>query len=140
MNTFMPYPVFVMSVDCLDIKRLGKERVEAKQIYDILTGKSNGSAWKNHPAVLMWKGYEEALSLYYNICLEFWAKRGYKNIKLKPIEISNFDAIKMPPWMGNNRFHRSHKSNLLRKNPDHYKQFKVPNNLPYVWPTKDGLM
>ncbi len=115
----MPYPSFVMSIDCLDVKRIGKQRVEAKQIYDILTGKSNIKAWRNHPAVQMWAGYEDALSLYYNICLEFWAKKGYKNIKLQPIKI-NTDNIKMPPWMGNNRFHNSHKSNLLRKNPNHF--------------------
>lgn len=130
-----------MSVDSLDRQRLGKQRVEAKQIYDVLTNRISTNAWKHHPAVLMWKGYEDALALYYNICLEFWAKRGYRNIKLKPIEISNLKDIKMPSWIGNDKFHMSHQSNLLKKKRDHYKQFfDVPDNLPYVWPTKEGLM
>jgi uncharacterized protein (DUF2132 family) len=39
MQTFMPYPSFRKSLDCLDNKRLGKQRVEAKQIYNIVKDK-----------------------------------------------------------------------------------------------------
>jgi hypothetical protein len=47
-------------------------------------------------------------------------------------------TITLPKWLGNESFHLSHQSNLLRKNPDHYSQFfmGIPNDLPYVWPTK----
>jgi hypothetical protein len=46
-----------------------------------------------------------------------------------------------PPWLGNEDFHRSHRSNLLRKYPEHYRQFwpDEPDNLPYFWPTKEGF-
>ena len=59
MQTFLPYPDFQKTAQCLDNKRLGKQRVEARQIISTLEGKSNG--WRNHPAVKMWKGYEDCL-------------------------------------------------------------------------------
>lgn len=43
----------------------------------------------------------------------------------------------MPPWLGNDDFHRSHQSNLIRKDTDFY-QHKFPNvngDLPYIWPS-----
>ena len=36
MNTFLPYSDFIRSAKCLDYKRLGKQRVEAWQIYQTL--------------------------------------------------------------------------------------------------------
>jgi hypothetical protein len=41
-----------------------------------------------------------------------------------------------PPWLGDEAFHASHRSNLLRKNPEWYGQFgwTEPDDLPYVWP------
>ena len=64
MQTFLPYADFKDSAKCLDFRRLGKQRVEAKQILDIITGVNPTSRWRNHPAVKMWQGYEKALLLY----------------------------------------------------------------------------
>ena len=36
MQTFLPYPDFVKSALVLDYRRLGKQRVEARQILDII--------------------------------------------------------------------------------------------------------
>jgi len=55
MQTFLPYVNFAESAKCLDYRRLGKQRVEAKQILDVLNGKT--TAWQNHPCVKAWKGY-----------------------------------------------------------------------------------
>ena len=33
--------------------------------------------WANHPAVLMWKGYEEALGRYGFVCCEVWTEHGF---------------------------------------------------------------
>jgi len=139
MQTFLPYPDIKQSLKCLDDKRLGKQRVEAKQILDILQGQSNSNAWKNHPAVLMWKGHVPFLMFYYNTTLYEWERRGYKNAKLDYIRIPTY-LIVTPRWYGDDQFHASHRSNLLRKNPDHYSQFRwtEPNDIPYFWPTKEG--
>ena len=64
MQTFLPYADFVKTAKCLDYRRLGKQRVEAFQILNILEGKTTKAGWKHHPAVLMWKGYENALKKY----------------------------------------------------------------------------
>ena len=133
MQTFLPYPDFRESLQCLDYRRCGKQRVEAYQIIGTL---KNGSRWQNHPAVLMWKDNIEALMLYYNISLEVWREKGFRNIKLEPFPCS--PTPKMPVWLGLNAFHASHRSNLLRKLPEHYGRFgwKEGPELEYYWPSK----
>jgi hypothetical protein len=140
MQTFLPYPDFAQSAACLDNKRLGKQRVECLQILNTLIGRSKG--WINHPAVLMWKGYEGELKEYaVTVCYE-WIKRGFKDTCISKIE-NNFSFRKLikPPWLGNEAFHASHRSNLLRKDPVWYGKFgwKESNDLPYIWPTKEGI-
>jgi hypothetical protein len=66
MQTFLPYANVKKSVKCLDSKRLGKQRVEAFQILNILLNRTKTSGWRNHPAVKMWKGHENALKVYFN--------------------------------------------------------------------------
>ena len=133
MQTFLAYPDFHRALSCLDNKRLGKQRLETDTILKTLLDQSEG--WKNHPAVKMWRGYENALIEYFNINLEIWMKRDFKNsYEYKEfIEEKTFDD---PPWLGNEEFHASHRSNLLRKNFDHYSQFgwTESNDLPYIWP------
>ena len=134
MQTFLPYPDFKRSIECLDNKRLGKQRVEAYQILNILLDRTDKKGWRHHPVVKMWTGYEEALQIYYNICLHEWIRRGFvNNMKFEPI--AQFPIV-WPYWLGNRRFHMSHRSNLLRKDPKFYGQYNWtdPDNLPYVWP------
>jgi hypothetical protein len=142
MQTFLPYSNFSKSAKCLDNKRLGKQRVECLQILKALNNIYYG--WQNHPAVKMWRGYDNALVLYgLSICKE-WKKRGFKDTCYDKIYsfyvYSNYLRNRKlninPPFIGRRDFHRSHKSKLLSKNPNHYSQFnwKVPNNLEYVWP------
>ena len=133
MQTFLPYSDFYKSIKCLDYKRLGKQRVEAKQILNALRGKSKG--WVNHPATKMWKGYEDALSFYHNLCILEWTNRGFNNTM--ELEIVG-EEMNLPIWLGNEDFHNSHKSNLLRKDPIFYGKFgwNVPHDLPYIWPVK----
>lgn len=132
MQTFLPYPSFIKSAQCLDYKRLGKQRVEARQIYDTIT--QNKSAWKNHPCTRMWKEYTNALALYHNIIIQEWMDRGYKN-NMTLLEITD-NKIEMPIWLGLKGFHESHRSNLLRKDYDFYGKYgwTEPTNLPYYWP------
>ena len=132
MQTFLPYADFKKSAKCLDYKRLGKQRVEAMQIYKIVSGKRTTGGWINHPAVNMWRGFSNLLAYYYNDILDEWIKRGYKNTMEY---IACPPSITEPLWLGNKDFHDSHKSNLLRKDPVFYAQYMwdVPNNLDYIW-------
>jgi hypothetical protein len=134
MQTFLPYSSFPDVARILDSKRLGKQRVEGLQILHIITQRDYVGGWKNHPAVLMWRRYESALKLYVNTMIEEWKRRGYRNT-MQCYDLDGVEII-MPWWMGDSRLHDSHKSNLLRKYPEYYRQFEwdVPDNLPYFWP------
>lgn len=139
MQTFLPYPDFIQSAQCLDNRRLGKQRVEAKQIYLALTDPSYG--WQNHPAVKMWRGSHGYLAKYGDIICTEWRQRGFKdsllpwfNQRWQP----TWAELAKPTWLGNEAFHASHRSNLLRKDPVHYGQFgwTESSTLPYIWPVQ----
>lgn len=149
MQTFLPVASFVRSMEYLDQKRLGKQRVEAAQILEILLKRPilpksllsivpfdpSHTAWGRHPAVLMWIGHEQWLLSYLDICIGEWRSRGYHNT----IVVPEYDQSSQDPpkWLGHELFHRSHRSNLVRKDPSHYRQFwpEEDSNLPYWWPT-----
>jgi hypothetical protein len=139
MQTFLPYPDFARSARALDMKRLGKQRVEARQILDVIRKRKDNPkvAWGNHPAVLMWIGYENALILYGNAAILEWIRRGYRN----NMPLLSVPSIELPPWLGDPAFHASHRSNLLRKDPEHYSEFSWDEspNLPYVWPRRKDI-
>lgn len=59
-NTFLPYEDFEAPARTLESRRLGKQRIEARQILRVLRGQSAG--WRHHPAVLIWQGCEHALA------------------------------------------------------------------------------
>lgn len=131
MQTFLPVPNFAASAALLDYRRLGKQRVEVKQLLNALKGTRKG--WANHPAAIMWRGYESALMAYGNACIFEWTSRGYRNtMPYWQVPI----VYEVPWWLGDERFHRSHQSNLLRKDPEWYGRYfpGVPHDLPYVWP------
>jgi len=143
MQTFLPYSDFKKSAKCLDDKRLGKQRVEAMQILNVLVSKRLGKiykqngkkiGWLNHPAVKMWQGYENSLKLYMKYCIQEWTSRGFKNKIIIPICIPK--NIDHPTWLGNEKLHSSHRSNLLRKKFDFYNKYKwkESTDLPYFWP------
>jgi hypothetical protein len=137
MQTFMPYPSFEQSARVLDYKRLGKQRLEAKQILRIVSGMTPDLRWRNHPAVKMWIGYEEALKLYTNEMILEWVNRGYKNT----MEIYDIKDVVYPWWFGNEDFHRSHRSRLLAKNFDFYLPYFPEdigfNGSKYFWPVSE---
>jgi len=142
MQTFLPYSDFKKTAECLDMRRLGKQRVENLQIMNVLCGDSDG--WANHPAVKMWYGSEHLLMDYqFAICHE-WTDRGYKDTCLsKTLAVCSQiqDGFLKPWWLGDDRLHSSHRSNLLRKDYSYYSKFgwDEPDNIEYFWPTKEEL-
>ena len=75
------------------------------------------------------------------ICSE-WIDRGYKDTCLDKILAFEFPPSEAPKFLGYEPFHRSHKSNLLRKDPEYYgKHFLgVPQDIPYLWPREIGVI
>jgi hypothetical protein len=149
MQTFLPYADFRRCARVLDVRRLGKQRVEVLQI--LRAGARTSGGWVHHPAVLMWRGYEEALARYGLDITQRWCALGHADtcaVKITDDYRTLYggdtvrtqrelrDAGALPPWLGNRALHRSHQSSLVRKDPAHYRQFfpSVPDDLPYVWP------
>jgi len=142
MQIFLPYEDFKKSLRVLDNKRLGKQRVETYQIISAISRrpKLDGNpykGWLNHPCTIMWKNYLPALKQYLNYSIMEWVERGFKNTM--NFEINN-EEIVIPSFLGNERFHSSHRANLLKKEPDFYNQYGWTENPldPYVWMDKDG--
>ena len=134
MQTFLPYKSFVRCAKVLDNKRLGKQRVETYQILRTLAGQTHG--WLPHPAVKMWRGYESALARYGVAMCDEWVRRGFRDALREKIAAYDRGEVALPPWLGSRRLHRSHQSNLVRKDARHYRRWfaNVPDDLPYVWP------
>jgi hypothetical protein len=149
-QTFLPYADFERSARALDAKRLGKQRVETIQVVRALTRPDYG--WGNHPAVLMWKGHEEALGRYGFVCCEVWTGLGFGDTCAATIgadlALAGITRVRtqeelaaaglLPPWLGDEALHLSHRSALVRKEPAHYAPLfpGVPDDLPYVWPVR----
>ena len=148
MQTFLPYPDFEASARALDVKRLGKQRVECLQVVRGLTVPTYG--WRHHPAVTMWRGHLEALGRYSLTCCEVWVAEGRADtcattlitdlaaagITRVGTQAELGDDGALPPWLGDAAFHLSHRSSLVRTDPDFYRPLfgDVPDDLPYVWP------
>lgn len=144
MQTFLPYPDPRRSAEVLDDRRLGKQRVETFQVLRALTWPEYG--WKHHPAVRMWRGFVPALVAYGLVCVDEWRARGRADATRAALlefvggREPDWDVLHdrglVPPWVGDELVHVSHRSALLRKERAHYEPFfaDVPDDLPYVWP------
>ncbi|HSA50529.1 MAG TPA: MSMEG_6728 family protein [Yinghuangia sp.] len=152
MQTFLPYADFRATALVLDRRRLGKQRVEALQVLRGLV--VPGYGWRHHPAVRMWAGYEEALVRYGLEVCKVWREQGHQDscattmvadlLAFRPgasvrRQSALANARELPPWLGDDAFHRSHQSALVRKEPKTYAALfsGVPPDLPYVWPASD---
>lgn len=152
MQTFLPLSNFRESARVLDMRRLGKQRVEAYQIMRVLNGESKGGGWRNHPAVLMWAGHEGALLQYVRDMITEAKHRGIKtenneaNINRIASPVWNTEK---PEWMQDkaklSKVVATHRANLYRKDPIFYEEYATAvsseYNKPccpdclYFWPT-----
>lgn len=144
MQTFLPDPDFDQSAAYLDRARLQKQIVETFQIMKALT--VPGYGWQNHPAVRMWRGHRHALLRYQRACVREWGRRvftslldmGDKTAALMQLAADRGEVFYIgdPEWLGDERVHASHRSNLLRKDPEAYGAigWSEPADLPYIWP------
>ena len=162
MQTFLPQKDFATSAYMLDNKRLNKQILEGYQILNVLSGKSKTGGWRNHPAVLMWRGYERGL---WNYIQAMIAEAKLRGIKTENNE-ANLNNLKDQCWedWGNEapafwhdenkliRVVTTHRANLFKKDPTYYVHFQYAvysiNNSPccpdrkepckYYWPTHES--
>lgn len=154
MQTFMPYDNVTKSAAALDSKRLNKQILEGYQILNVLSGQSMG--WRNHPAVLMWKGHEYALRTYVWACIKEAKSRGIKT-STHEANMNNVEKLygdmwgpDIPKWFSGKYLKKimaTHKANLYLKDPIYYSEFEEAlddlDNDPccptckYFWVTHD---
>ena len=137
-NTFLPYPCFERSAHVLDRQRLNSQKNECNLILGTLLGwptkeGKERTGWKNHPAVRMWRGYEDALKSYMNSMIIEWRRRGYQTGF--EVWILGSPPV-MPWWLGDERVHAGFRQTLLFKLPEHYGKFgwKEEPKYEYWWP------
>lgn len=154
MQTFFPFINLVDNAKVLDNKRLNKQILEGYQILKVLSGASPTGGWRNHPAVLMWKGHEYSLRTYVRTMVTEANIRGIKTEN----NVNNLNQLEerygedwgtsMPKWFRTEEVKRvnvTHRARLYVKDPIYYEEFREyvdsPLNLPccktcsYYWPT-----
>lgn len=168
MQTFLPYPDFRASALALDRRRLGKQRVEALQVLRGLVVPGYGwrrhpavRMWAGYEEALVryglevcavwceW-GHQDSCAATLVADLTAFRRAAGPAGPADPADpAAQIPAARgqslleadgdLPPWLGDDAFHRSHRSALVRKDPDVYGPLfpGVPDDLPYVWPASD---
>ena len=144
MQTFLPHINSLDAARALDNKRLNKQILEGYQILKVLSGASPSGAWRNHPAVLMWKGYEHGLWNYIRSMVDVASLRGIKtennvnNLKELYKQYSKDWGNEHPNfWRDENKVMRiitTHRANLFKKDPIYYVEYQYAVNSPYNAP------
>lgn len=135
----MPYTDFDQVANCLDSQRLGKQRVEALQILQSIPLGEHSAACE------MWRGHEYTLARYGHTMCVAWAIRGFRD-NLRPLFAQHLTALPLSPipnWLNPSteeakRLMLTHRSNLVRKDPDYYRRYwpTINPNERYYWPNK----
>ena len=122
MMTFLPFADFAASAASLDMRRLQNQRTEARFVLEWLEQTGSYFDLSDYGAARMWQGFRDALALYYNAMLEEYSRRGKTNgPTMQPAHVPA--QVDMPPWIGDARFHSSHRAVLLQKDAAHYGAF-----------------
>lgn len=147
MQTFLPEPTIIECAQALDNKRLNKQILEAYQILNVLSGNSPSGAWRNHPAVLMWKGHEYSLRSYAKTMIGEARARGIKVDKNEE-NINNLESRfghtwgdGMPKWFSgleHDKIIVTHRANLYRKDPVYYAHYSSSVNNKLNEPCCEG--
>ncbi|NBP55859.1 hypothetical protein EBU71_04860 [bacterium] len=144
MQTFLTSTNSLECAQNLDSKRLNKQILEGYQILNVLSGRSKTGGWRNHPAVLMWKGYENGLWSYIESMVQIANLRGIKTEN----NVKNLNALYAEchkDW-GNDhptfwrdekkvmRIITTHRANLFKKDPIYYVRYQYAVNSLYNAP------
>lgn len=122
---------------------------DALNLLDKMTGVDVEEIPDNHPMIFAWRGYEYSLAIYgMLLCLDWHLKRGqadqlFYEFHKTARELAESEPgehfYKVPPWFYDTDVLRSHRSNLVRRHPETYRDTwkDVPVNWPYLWPVID---
>ncbi|MEM0440380.1 MAG: pyrimidine dimer DNA glycosylase/endonuclease V [Candidatus Caldarchaeum sp.] len=130
MQIFRPYVDWRKSAAVLDDLRLGKQRVEAKQVLNAFFRKlgyirDGLKGWLSHPIVILYynngKPYIDDVVGFFYACVDEWKRRGKQsNVNLDDIQ-QYIEKTEKTPGTPVNRIHEiEYRRILLVKDPKHY--------------------
>jgi len=113
MNTFLPYPNFHESAQCLDDYTLVRQNNDNYQIINLIE-----QGYYSSSILSMWKGHEHFLACYGLVICTECRKRNFRD------DLFNFFEEKayrnyahqfqnVPPWLGDWNFHQSNRARLI---------------------------
>lgn len=149
MQTFLPFADFSETATVLSDRELASCGDDSFRILEALAGIER--RWVHHPAVVMWRGCEFTLSRYAVTVMREYGRRitaswAAASQEKRVLDLAE-DALRMgvwtpdkndgtPWWLGNEGFHLSHRSNLVRMNANLYRRYwpDVSADLQIIWP------
>lgn len=144
MQTFLTSSNSLKCAQNLDNKRLNKQILECYQILNVLSGRSKTGAWRNHPAVKMWEGYEHGLWAYVQSMVQIANLRGIKtennvkNLNALYAECAEDWGSEHPEfWRDDDKRMRiitTHRANLYKKDSMYYAKYEYAVDSPYNSP------
>lgn len=153
--TYLPYPDFQRSVNVLDDELLDEQRLGSVRLLEALLFGCDEGEWR--PSADMWRGFEVCLFHLQLALYAEWRDRGFdddwvlghsgavmveggmgqyvtRNADGKLIV--SIPPREDPPWLGDQRLHRSHRAALVRLRPAYYRP-RFPNvdeGVPLLFP------
>ena len=138
MILWLPYESFGRSASVMDSRTLSIQRYDAWRLLHLLT-KGIPEGMKVTPTILMWKNYPSWVACYGMATSLEWEARSNKKSEITEMFRHHLDVADVtdpyPPWLGDSVLHLSHRSNMIRLDPDHYMTLwpDLPEGLPLVF-------
>ena len=135
MQLYLPYPDFEKSVQCLTTNHLNRVRTNCQLMAKAFL---EPSRWCYHPSFKAWKPYYKAFQYYHDCVVKEWIGRGF-NTKAVLFGAPKPERKDMPWFIGNDRYHSSMRSNLIRLNFTYKErcEWVEDGKQPYLWPNNN---
>lgn len=120
MQTFVSDPDLSLCAAILSLSRprLGRQRIECRQIDRALSLPPGSAGWQRHPNTLRWKGHRGWLCLYALAICAAWRELGYVDNQAPYFEqrlaVLPQSEHEPPPWWGGD-IHHEHRILLCHK-------------------------
>lgn len=133
MQTFITSHIFADAAASLDRLRLGKQRVEAKQILlaNLRLEDSDKTPFysrvRKHPVARAWKGFEFYLAEYGKVICTEWTRRGYKDTLWQffyDLALAASVTNDYKKWWKDPKTVRFYQALLHHKSPELYPQWR----------------
>lgn len=143
MMIWLPFENFEECARSMDSRTLTIQRFDAWRLLHMLQHGVPAGMGQN-ATLRMWRDYPTWVAAYgMAICLE-WEKTSDRPSELTQLFRDYLDVIDVtedyPRWLGDSMLHMSHRSNMIKLDPDRYMKLwpGVIEGMPLMWPKEEG--